>query len=110
VIFDRYDVAVVPYPFHEIPVRKRRPSVVLSGRDFNRDNGWTIIAMITTAKQTNWPSDVLLGDLDSAGLRHSCVIRWRLQTMPNEIFVRRIGSLGGLDRLACERQLARMLL
>lgn len=109
-IFDRYDVAVVPFPFHEIPVRKRRPCLIISGRDFNQWNGWTVMAMITTAKATNWPSDVTIADLDVAGLQHRCVVRWRLQTMPNDSFVRRIGRLGGLDRLACERQLAGILL
>jgi mRNA interferase MazF len=110
VIFDRYEIAVVPFPFQEIPVRKRRPVVILSGNRFNETNGWTVVAMITTAKETSWPSDVLIQDLDSAGLHHPCVIRPRLQTMPNDIFVRSIGHLGGLDRLACERQLADLLL
>jgi mRNA interferase MazF len=110
VIFDRYDVAVVPFPFHEIPVRKRRPCIILSGRRFNEANGWTVMAMITTAKQTSWPSDVLIADLGAAGLQQPCVVRWRLQTMPNESFVRQIGQLAGLDRLACEKQLAEILL
>ena len=34
-ICDRYDVVVVPFPFDEIPVRKRRPVLVFSGRSFN---------------------------------------------------------------------------
>jgi len=110
VICERYDLAVVPFPFHEIPVRKRRPVVVLSGGRFNDANGWSIVAMVTTAKETRWASDVEIRDLDTAGLRVPCVIRLRLQTMPNEIFVRSIGLLGSLDRLACERQLASMLL
>jgi mRNA interferase MazF len=110
VIFDRYDVAVVPFPFHEIPVRKRRPCLILSGRDFNQRNRWTVMAMITTARQTNWPSDVMIADLEAAGLMHPCVIRWRLQTMPNESLVRQIGRLEGVDRRACERQLAGILL
>lgn len=109
-ICDRYDLAVVPFPFQEIPVRKRRPVVVLSGRQFNEANGWTVVAMVTTAKELSWPSDVVIKDLEAAGLRAPCVIRPRLQTMPNEIFVRLIGRLAGLDRLAFEKQLAEMLL
>jgi len=110
VICERYDLAVVPFPFHEIPVQKRRPVVVLSGMRFNDANGWSVVAMVTTAKETRWASDVEIQDLDTAGLHVPCVIRLRLQTMPNDIFVRSIGALGGLDRLACERQLATMLL
>ena len=109
-ICERYDVVVLPFPFHEIPVRKRRPVVVISGSGFNQANGWTIVAMITTAKETSWPSDVQIKDLETAALKVPCIVRPRFQTMPNEIIARRIGTLGSLDRLSCERQLADMLL
>lgn len=108
-ICDRYDVVVVPFPFDEIPVRKRRPVLVLSGRNFNEANRHTVVAMITTAKETNWPSDVVIGDLEPAGLLVPCVARLRFQTMPNTLIVRRLGRLGAFDRLRCERQLADML-
>ena len=109
-ICDRYDVVVVPFPFDEIPVRKKRPVVVISGRSFNEMNNHTVVAMITTAKETNWPSDISISDLQSAGLKLPCVARLRFQTMPNDLLSRRLGSFGSLDRLACERQLAGMLL
>jgi len=109
VICERHQVVVVPFPFHEIAVSKRRPVLVLSGREFNETNGQTVVAMITTAKKTNWPSDTLVEDLDAAGLRTPCLVRLRLQTLPNEIIVRSLGTLAALDRLRFERQLAGML-
>ena len=108
-ICERHQVVVVPFPFHEIAVSKRRPVLVLSGREFNETNGQTVVAMITTAKKTNWPSDTLVEDLDAAGLRTPCLVRLRLQTLPNEIIVRSLGTLAALDRLRFERQLAGML-
>jgi mRNA interferase MazF len=109
VICDRYDVVVVPFPFDEIPVRKRRPVLVFSGRQFNEANDHTVVAMITTAKETSWPSDVVINDLAVAGLLTPCVARLRFQTMPNELISRQLGKLGPLDRLQCEKQLAGML-
>ncbi len=50
VIFDRFDTAVVPFPFGEQAVLKRRPVVVMSSRKFNATNGATLVAMITAAK------------------------------------------------------------
>jgi mRNA interferase MazF len=109
VICDRHQVVVVPFPFHELAVSKRRPVLVLSGREFNQANGQTVVAMITTAKKTHWPSDTLVDDLDAAGLPTPCVVRLRLQTLPNEIIVRCLGTLAALDRLRFEKQLATML-
>ncbi len=108
-ICERYDVAVIPFPFAEIPVLKRRPAVVLSGLTFNTANNSTLVAMITSTKQTSWPSDVPLQDLKSAGLSVACLVRWRLTTVPNDLIARKLGKLGGLDRLSREREFANMI-
>lgn len=108
-IFDRFETAIVPFPFAEQPVLKRRPVVVLSSRGFNTANRSTLVGMITTAKATTWPSDLTIRDLESAGLHVACIVRWRLTTVPNELILRPLGRLGAVDRLACERGLAEML-
>lgn len=105
-ICDRYDTIVVPFPFADVPVLKRRPAVVLSGPVFNTNNGASVVAMITTAKASTWPSDVSRADLDSACLRHPCIIRWRLATIPNALISKRLGHLSERDRFACEQQFA----
>lgn len=109
-IFDRFDTAVVPFPFAEQAVLKRRPVVVVSSRQFNQDNGATLVAMITTAKASEWPSDIVLTDLVAAGLNTPCILRWRLTTLPNDLILRALGRLSALDRLACERGMAAMIL
>jgi mRNA interferase MazF len=109
VICERYDVAVIPFPFAEIPVLKRRPVVILSGSAFNSANNSTLVAMITSSRQIAWPSDVMIQDLQTAGLRVHCLVRWRLTTVPNDLIVRKLGQFGSFDRLACERQFANMI-
>jgi mRNA interferase MazF len=98
VICERGDVVVVPFPFVDVAAEKRRPSVVLSHRDFNEANGHSICAMVTTAGRTNWPSDIAIENLGSAGLRRACVVRFKLFTLPNLIILRRAGALAALDR------------
>jgi mRNA interferase MazF len=109
VICDRFDTIVVPFPFSDIPVLKRRPAIVLSNRRFNTDNLSTLVGMITTAKSSEWPSDHRIADLAAAGLAHPCIIRWRLATIPNLLIARPLGRLAAVDRLACERLLAEMV-
>lgn len=109
-ICDRFDTAVIPFPFAEKPIIKRRPAVVLSGRAFNQASGSTLMGMITTAKVTDWPSDLNISDLFTAGLSVACLIRMRLTTIPNDLILRRLGRLGPMDRLACERSFAEMVL
>jgi len=110
VICDRFDTAVIPFPFAEKPVIKRRPAVVLSGRAFNLANGATLMGMITTAKETDWPSDLTISDLAAAGLSVACLIRMRMTTIPNDLILRQLGRLGAMDRMACEKTFAEMVL
>ena len=110
VICERYETIVVPFPFSDIPILKRRPAVVLSGAAFNDANQSTVVAMITTAKATSWPSDVVLKDLLCANLPQPCLVRWRLATIPNALILRKLGALAVIDRLACEREFANILI
>ena len=96
-------LVVVPFPFVDAPVAKPRPALVLSGSTFNEENGHTVLAMVTTARSTSWPSDIPITDTASPG---SMPPRWsgfKLFTLDNRIVQRRIGTLGGPDSLACSR-------
>ncbi len=104
-IFDRFETAVVPFPFSDLPVQKRRPALVLSSREFNEESGQTIMAMITTAKDSAWPSDISISDIESAGLVANCVIRWKVMTLPNSAILRRLGKLSITDESTCRTRL-----
>ena len=108
-ICDRFDTIVVPFPFAERPIVKRRPVAVLSGLRFNDANGATLCAMITTAKSSSWISDHPIRDPAAAGLSQSCILRFRLITIPNGLILRQLGRLSAIDRLACELALAEMI-
>ena len=92
------DVVVVPFPFVDRPVLRRRPAVVLSNHAFNRDNGQTVVAMVTTARASSWPSDVTIENGSSAGLKYPSVVRWKVFTLPNDLIAAKAGRLGASDR------------
>lgn len=102
---DAGDVAVVPFPFAERPGVKRRPALALSKRSFN-EAGHTIFAMITTRTHAPWPGDVIIEDLDAAGLPRPCIVRLKLFTLDNRLILRRAGSLAERDRQAVGQSLA----
>jgi mRNA interferase MazF len=80
--------------------------LVLSARTFNQRNGHTLLAMITTAARTRWPSDYPIRELPPTGLRVACVVRWKLFTLDNRALQRRVGRLGERDRQDCRAALA----
>lgn len=90
-------IVVVPFPFVDLPVVKHRPALVLSSNGFNAENSQTVLAMITSAAHSAWPSDLAISDAARAGLLHDSTIRWKLFTLPNHLIMRRIGTLGNND-------------
>lgn len=95
-ICDCWDVVIVPFPFTDISGSKRRPALVLSQATFNR-NGYTIMAIITTADGSNWPLDTAIQH-EKAGLKHACVVRMKLFTIDNRLIIRSTGVLSDEDR------------
>jgi mRNA interferase MazF len=101
-IFDKFSVVVVPFPFTDQTASKRRPALVLSGTDFNTAVGHSVLAMITSAKNSNWISDVAISDLTSAGLSSTSIVRMKLFTLDNRLIIRKAGILAKTDQQAVE--------
>ena len=98
------DVVVVPFPFVELDVHKPRPALVLSTKAFNETHDQIILAMITTAARSTWPSDVPIEEWASAGLARRCFVRWKVFTLPQGRLGPTIGQLARADRQQVENQ------
>lgn len=106
---ERFDVIVVPFPFTDLPVRKRRPALVLSDAGWNGATGQVVAAMITTAARSDWPLDVSIADLAAAGLGQPCRVRMKLFTLEALLVQRVAGHLSQADAQAVKASLARLL-
>lgn len=101
-----FDVVVVPFPFTDRLASKKRPALVVSSDDFNTHHDQVILAMITTAKASDWPSDVDVQDWEDAGLSTSCRIRFKLFTLDHDPIIRKLGTLSKSDQAAAQAALA----
>ena len=91
-----FEVVVVPFPFMERPVSKRRPALVLSRETFNRE-GRAILAMITSQSHSPWPGDCPVENVKEAGLASPSMVRLKLFTLDNKLMLRKIGRLAPAD-------------
>lgn len=107
--FDQWAVVVVPFPFTDRDAQKRRPAVILSNRDeFGVPTGHSVLAMITSAAHARWPLDVILDDVEAAGLPAPSLIRMKLFTFDDRLILRQLGALGDHDREAARQALKRL--
>ena len=72
--YDPFDIVVVPFPYADRLAEKRRPALVISNRKL-AVHGLIWVAMITSADNEAWPSDVPIADLKRAGLPAPSVVR-----------------------------------
>ena len=108
--YERFDVVVVPFPFTDQAVHKRRPALVLSGaKNFNAKARHSVMAMITSAANPSWPLDVTLRRLAAAGLSAPSVVRMKLFTLDHRFVIRRAGRLAAEDRDAAISAIGKLL-
>ena len=108
--YEAFDVVVVPFPFTDRSTTKRRPALVLSdSKVFNKHVGQSVLAMITSARNSDWPLDVEIKDLDTAGLPSASVVRMKLFTLDDQLVIRRAGVLAENDRRSVAATLQQLL-
>lgn len=108
-IYKKWNVVEVPFPFTESEKTKRRKALVLSNQEFNEKNNACILAMITSAEKSRWFGDVSVSDLEVAGLKKKCVIRFKFFTLDKNLIIGTVGALSVKDQKAMNAKLSDIL-
>ena len=105
-IYKTFDVVVVPFPFTDQDTEKKRPALVLSDAEaFNDHTENCVLAMITSAKNPDWPLDAPIGSLKKAGLPAPSKVRMKLFTLDSRLILKKIGGLAGKDQKRAQESL-----
>lgn len=110
--YDLYEIVKVPFPFSDRANTKKRPVLILSeAKHFNAKNGCSIMAMITSLKPSRltWPTDIVIKNLESAGLPSPSLIRFKLFTLDHRLIIGRLGYLSKKDSDEVQKTLAAIL-
>lgn len=108
-IYEPFDVVVVPFPFTDSAQTKKRPALVLSdASSFGDIIDHSVLAMITSSKNAAWPLDSEITDKKSSGLTAPSVVRMKLFTLDNRFIIRKIGRLSDNDQKNVKQSLSRI--
>jgi mRNA interferase MazF len=108
-IFKPWDVVKVPFPYIDRPVRQYRPALVVAAGTIEVTHGLLWVLMITSAENRRWDNDIVVSDLDEAGLPAPSVIRCAKIATIEAQEAERIGTLAPSDRNKVASRLARIL-
>lgn len=96
-IYKKFNVVTVPFPFTDCIVSKKRPALVISSEKYQSITNHCILCMITSAKQSDWSSDVPIVNLKVTGLLKPSKIRFKVFSIPSELIIKRIGLLSSSE-------------
>lgn len=108
--YKAFEVVVVPFPFTDRAASKRRPALVVSDfAAFNAKVKHSVLAMITSGAQSDWPLDTRISNLRAAGLASESIVRMKLFTLDDQLIVRKAGALAAADRAAVTQAMRKLL-
>lgn len=109
-IYKPFDIVIVPFPFADnFDKHKHRPALVLSSKKYIEKNSHTILAMITSAKKSDFWSDYKIKNYKNTNLRNECIVRMKLFTVDVALIKSKIGTLGKLDASQVKKSLKQAL-
>jgi mRNA interferase MazF len=105
-IYNQFDIVVVPFPFVDSSAAKKRPALILSShKEFNQETGHSIMAMITSARNNPWPCDIEIIDITNAGLSKASIIRMKFFTVDHRLILNSIGTLSSKDQKSLKKMM-----
>jgi mRNA interferase MazF len=106
----QWDIVVLPFPHTDRLAEKRRPALIISKPWMVNDYGLLWVAMITSAENEPWSSDIEISNMVRAGLSTPSVIRpVKIATIEADRVLRRIGRLGPKEKRAVKSALSKIL-
>jgi mRNA interferase MazF len=108
--FEFGDIILVPFPFTNQTVSKRRPAIVVSSHAYNSVRP-DIVVMAVTSQVRPSPAfgEVWIGQWQAAGLLKPSAIKPVFATLEQTLVIRRLGALDTGDRIALQQAIEEVL-
>ena len=104
-----WDLVKVPFPYTNRPVQQRRPALVVAIPEAPAALNLLWVLMITSAGNRGWPGDVIVSNLDDAGLPAPSVVRLAKIATIEAHEAERMGRLAHADQLQVAEVLQKCL-
>ena len=93
------DIVLVPFPFTNQVITKKRPAVIISSGAYNRQRPDIILMAVTSQMQSaNYFGDMTISQWQQAGLLKPSVIKPIFTTVEKGLVLKKLGSMSDNDR------------
>jgi mRNA interferase MazF len=104
------DIVLVPFPFTDQSISKRRPAIVVSSDAYHRDRpDLIVIAVSSQGRPLREVGEASIAEWEAAGLLKPSVIKPLLATLRRDLAIRKLGTLAQADLQALRKVLHMIL-
>lgn len=104
------DVVLVPFPFTDQRAQKKRPAVVVSSEEYNRERPDIVIMALTSqTKPSGAYGEVVVTEWKDAGLIKPSVIKPVFTTIEKELVLKALGRIQDKDTQVLRKTLGKLL-
>ena len=95
--YDKWEIVLVPFPFTNLSTSKRRPALIVSPVEYNKDMD-VVIAFITSKVNLAYRfGDYHIQDWKKSQLPKPSLLRMKFATIDKSIIVKKLGRLSASD-------------
>ena len=95
------DVVLVPFPFTDQTTTKKRPSIIVSSTDYQRQRSDLILIAVTSqVNRGNSFGEMTITEWKAAGLLKPSIIKPVLTTIEKTLVIKKLGQLQEIDAQA----------
>ncbi len=93
-IYKKWDIVLIPFPFTDFSILKKRPGLIISPDEFNKEGRNLIITFLTSKMNTSKRiGDYKLKEWKKSNLPKPTMSRMKFATISANIVVKNIGRL-----------------
>lgn len=108
--YERGDIVLVPFPFSDQTITKKRPAVIISSNTYNNASSDIVIMAITSqTEKIVGVGECLIKDWQDAGLLKPSAIKPAISTIEQALVLKRLGKLSPKDLISLENTLKEFL-
>lgn len=105
IVYKKWDVVLVSFPFTNFTSDKRRPAVIVSPDSFNSGQDVTIAFVTSQISSPARIGDCYLKHWQEAGLPKESMVRMKFATIDRSIVIKQFGHLENEDQLEIRQNL-----
>lgn len=108
--YKRGNIILVPFPFSDQTITKKRPAVVISSNDYNEISPDIIIMAITGRKEQILDiGESVIEDWQNAGLLKPSVMKPVISTIEKTLVLKKLGRISARDPASLDKVLRKLV-